>query len=63
MTEFEKRFPDSVGNSGSQITISRKEAWKAALELIRETGDNAQGPEHNCYYEIMDVIDKELGEE
>ena len=37
MTEFEKRFPDSVGNSGSQITISRKEGWTEALEWLQKS--------------------------
>ena len=39
----------------------RRKGWKAALEMVQSVGEQAGGPEHNCYYEMMDAIDKELG--
>jgi len=34
MKKFDKCFPDSKGNSGSQLNIAKKQGWKAALEWI-----------------------------
>ena len=57
--EVEQSMCNMVNDSIACKAI-RKEAWKAALEMIRDVAINADGPEHNCYYEILDALDKEL---
>ena len=34
--------------------------WKAALEWVKNVDNNADGPEHNAYYTIMDAVEDEL---
>lgn len=61
MEQFEKWLEENV-HSNWTWQEDAKEAWIAVLKMIQGVGESANGPEHNCYYEIMDAIDKELGD-
>jgi len=46
--------------AGCVETKERKIGWKAALEWVNKIGEDAPGPEHNGYWEIMEQLQKEL---
>ena len=58
MKEFKKWYKV---NGPSLYPGGAEPAWKAALEMIKDIAINADGPEHNAYYEVLDALDKELG--
>jgi hypothetical protein len=63
--QITKEYPTYQDGEGYNIGNTRTlmVGWRAALRYIRKVGEKASGPEHNCYYEIMESIEKELKEE
>ncbi len=51
--EFEKRFPDSKDNKGSQMVQARKEGWREALVMVK----------HGIFEHrnALEIIEDELG--
>ena len=61
MEQFEKWRKTRPDLHIAVFAGNARDGWEAALKMIRGVGEESCGPEPNCYYEIMDAIDKELG--